>query len=412
MKRTASARITADICFYFSILCLIDSLQPCQTAMAVFTAAAFFAASFAVRTEILPLRLLLGLLPGAAFLLAPMTPLLLLPGLAWLYFLLIVTLGGFHEGLYEYRGRYRIMLIVGLFCIAGNLANIAIYRGRMLSPAGLIYLFLFMTLGVIALRQMQMGTVMDRRWQLSNAATVFLVPLLAIGIAFLLYELLRLSVPVWKTVLSPIANLIIWAVMALFGREEAAVLATPAPSATPPSRPNMVEQGFTNGNLEERGMEGTGILPRIFTEDVLTPLAYILAALLLFAALWFIWKLIRRAVGKEQNMDLYYEDTDLPGAPRRLLRRRSAGERSNARRVRRLYREYLALQRRLGSEIRRDSTSQDVLEQTAGEEADATLRRIYIAARYGGVIADEDVQTAERCLEEIRKQAKNGNKAG
>ena len=95
MKRTASARITADICFYFSILCLIDSLQPCQTAMAVFTAAAFFAASFAVRTEILPLRLLLGLLPGAAFLLAPMTPLLLLPGLAWLYFLLIVTLGGF-----------------------------------------------------------------------------------------------------------------------------------------------------------------------------------------------------------------------------------------------------------------------------------------------------------------------------
>ena len=72
--------------------------------------------------------------------------------------------------------------------------------------------------------------------------------------------------------------------------------------------------------------------------------------------------------------------------------------------MRRLYREYLTLQRRRGSEIRKDSTSQDVLEQTAGDAADETLRRIYIAARYGGEIRDEDVRTAERCLEEIRGQ--------
>ena len=403
MKRTAAARITADLCFYFSILCLIEKLAPAYRAMGVFTAAAFFAATLAVRTEILPLRLLLGLLPGAAFLLAPMTQLLFLPGLAWLYFFLIVALGGFHEGLYEYRSRYRIMLILGLFFVAANLANIAIYRGRMLSPAGLIFLFLFMTLGVIALRQMQMGVVMDRKWRLSNAVTVFVVPLLAIGLSLLLYELLKLSIPLWKAILTPIANAIVWLVLFVHP-EDPSPTATPAPSATPPSRPNMVEQGFTNGNLEERGMEGTGILPRIFTEDVLTPLAYILSALLLFAALWLIWKLLRRAVGRQKNADLYYEDTDLLGAPRRLLRRRNAGERSNARRVRRLYREYLGLQRRRGSEIRRDSTSQDVLAQTAGEEADATLRRIYIAARYGGEIRDEDVQTAERCLEEIRKQ--------
>lgn len=407
MKRTASARITADICFYFSILCLIDRLLPCQTAMAVFTAAAFFAASLAVHMELLPLRLLLGLLPGAAFLLAPVTPLLLLPGLAWVYFLLIVTLGGFHEGLYEYRGRYRVMLILGLFFVAANLANIAIYRGRMLSPAGLIYLFLFMTLGVIALRQMQMGIVMDRKWRLSNAVTVFLVPLLAIALSFVLYELLKLSVPLWKTILAPIANAILWLFMKLFVHpEDPSPTATPAPSATPPARPNMLEQGVGGGAMEMQEF-GSGILPRIFTEDVLTPLAYILAALLLFAALWLIWKLIRRTVGREQSEDLYYEDTELLGAPRRLLRRRSAGERSNARRVRRLYREYLSLQRRLGSEIRRDSTSQDVLAQTAGAEADNTLRRIYIAARYGGEIRDEDVQTAERCLEEIRQQAKS-----
>lgn len=405
MKRTAAARITADLCFYFSILCLIDRLSPSFRAMGIFTAAAFFAASLAVQTELLPLRLLLGLLPGAAFLLAPITPLSVLPGLGWLYFVLIVTLGGFHEGLYEYRGRYRIMLILGLFFVAANLANSTIYLGRMLSPAGLIFLFLFMTLGVIALRQMQMGAVMDRRWRLSNAATVFAVPLLAVGLSFILYELLKWSVPLWKLVLSPIAGLIIWVLMALFGREEAAdVLTTPPPGATPPPANTMLEQGFTSGNLEERGMEGSPLLRIFFTGDVLTPIAYILAALLLFAALWLIYRLIRRAVGKQKTEELYYEDTDLPGAPRRLLRRPSAGERGNARRVRRLYREYLTLQRRRGSEIRKDSTSQDVLEQTAGDAADETLRRIYIAARYGGEIRDEDVRTAERCLEEIRGQ--------
>lgn len=403
MKRTAPLRITADLCFYFSILCISRKLSPWTTSMVIFTALAFVCAVLAIRMEAWPLRLLLGLLPGAAFYFAPFGLLLFFPALAWLYFLLIVTLGGFHEGLYEYRARYRIMLIAGLFFLAAHLANMAIYRGLMLSPEGLVFLFLFMTLGVIALRQMQMGALMDPKWRLSNAATVFVVPLLAIGLAFLLFWLVRASLPVWKAVLTPIANGIVWFIMLFYRPEEAAVtVETPAPSSTPP--PPLVNGGIQTGKGQFMEDKTIGeILPRLFSGDVITPLAYILAALLFFGALWLIWSLVRRGAAREQQ-ELCYEDADLPGAPQRLLRRRSAAERSNARRVRRLYRDYLTLQRRRGSEVRRDSTSQDVLSQTAGGEADETLRRIYIAARYRGEISDGDVREAERCLEEIRKQ--------
>lgn len=402
MKRTAPLRITADLCFYFSILCIARKLSPWTTSMAIFTALAFFAAVLAIRVEAWPLRLLLGLLPGAAFYFAPLKLLLFFPALGWLYFLLIVSFGGFHEGVFEYRARYRIMLIIGLFFLAAHLANMAIYRGLMLSPEGLVFLFLFMTLGVIALRQMQMGALMDAKWRLSNAATVFIVPLLAIGLAFLLFWLVRASLPVWKAILAPIANGIVWFIMLFYRPGEEAVLATPAPSSTPP--PLLVNGGIQTGGQKymEDHTEGE-ILPRLFSGDVITPLAYILAALLLFGALWLIWSLLRRGAAKEQQ-ELSYEDADLPGAPQRLLRRRSAAERSNARRVRRLYRDYLTLQRRRGSEVRRDSTSQDVLSQTDGGEADETLRRIYIAARYRGEISDEDVREAERCFEAIRKQ--------
>ena len=403
MKRTAPLRITADLCFYFSILCIARKLSPWTTSMAIFTALAFFAAVLAIRVEAWPLRLLLGLLPGAAFYFAPLKLLLFFPALGWLYFLLIVSFGGFHEGVFEYRARYRIMLIIGLFFLAAHLANMAIYRGLMLSPEGLVFLFLFMTLGVIALRQMQMGALMDARWRLSNAATVFIVPLLAIGLAFLLFWLVKASLPVWKAILAPIANGIVWFIM-LFYRPEADAVPTapPAPSATPHA--SLANGGIPNSSGQFMEDKTIGeILPRLFSGDVITPLAYILAALLLLGALWLIVSLLRRGAAREQQ-ELYYEDADLPGAPQRLLRKRSAAERSNARRVRRLYRDYLTLQRRRGSEVRRDSTSQDVLSQTAGGEADETLRRIYIAARYRGEISDEDVREAERCFEEIRKQ--------
>ena len=107
MKRTTAFRITADLCFYFSILNIFPALRPWQLPMLLFTAAAFLVTLLAVYCPYAPLRFLLSLLPGLCFLLAPLDFLLFFPGLAWIYLILMLSFGRFGMFLDDYRRIYR-----------------------------------------------------------------------------------------------------------------------------------------------------------------------------------------------------------------------------------------------------------------------------------------------------------------
>ena len=213
MKYTAALRVTGEICFYFSILSLFAAFRPWLIPMAAFAAACLAVALIAVRLRSAPVRALLALLPGVCFLFTPWSLLLIFPGLAWLYFIAYLGLGRFGIALYDYRGAFRWMLIISAFVLAGQAINSMLFHGAAISYVSLAFLGVFVLLSVAALRGMQMGAPMDRRWHAANVLTVAGSLIAAVGISLGLYLLYRHSVPLIFVLLSPLKRFLAW----LFG---------------------------------------------------------------------------------------------------------------------------------------------------------------------------------------------------
>ena len=136
MKRTAAYRYASDICFFFSILSLFPSLRPLHGPMALFTAASLAVSLAAVYTPWAPLRLVLALLPGLAFLQAKLSFPLVFPALAWLYLILVLTAGRFSIWLEGYRRSFRFMLYVCLFVVVSSiLLNLIIPGVLLIQPS-------------------------------------------------------------------------------------------------------------------------------------------------------------------------------------------------------------------------------------------------------------------------------------
>ena len=219
MKRNAVFRITGDLCFYFAILSIFDSLRAFRLPMAAITVSCFVLGFVIIRCRSRLVRLLLSLLPALCFLLAEPGYLMLFPALGLLYYVLVMTAGAFAMPLDEYRRGYRLQLVIALFFIAANIANSTLYRSRFLSPDGLVYVFLFLFLGVLAMRGMQMGASMDLRWRLSNLLSVVGLPLCAVGASLLLFLFLRFSAPVVAYLFYPIGRFLVWLIAKLFPRQ-------------------------------------------------------------------------------------------------------------------------------------------------------------------------------------------------
>ena len=410
MKYTAALRVTGEICFYFSILSLFAAFRPWLIPMAAFAAACLAVALIAVRLRSAPVRALLALLPGVCFLFTPWSLLLIFPGLAWLYFIAYLGLGRFGIALYDYRGAFRWMLIISAFVLAGQAINSMLFHGAAISYVSLAFLGVFVLLSVAALRGMQMGAPMDRRWHAANVLTVAGSLIAAVGISLGLYLLYRHSVPLILVLLSPLKRFLAW----LFGliRFEAV---TETPRATPP--PETPPTLFEN---KEQIVMGPGGLyteePERFTyshlaDQALTVGAILILAFLVFIVLWVIVKLLRRGKAMAEEY-VEYEPTEDFTPDRRGRKAPADTARGRAQIIRRLYREYLDYLRENGLRRSASDTSAEILAESeridpnAGEE-EKQLRRIYLKARYGTEsVTEEDVAAARACLDAIRRNEK------
>ena len=84
MKQTSVLRVTAEICFYYSVLSVIDVFQTWRIPMAVFAAACLLVGLVIVRCSSPAARILLAVLPVLCFLAGPFRLPMILPLLAWL----------------------------------------------------------------------------------------------------------------------------------------------------------------------------------------------------------------------------------------------------------------------------------------------------------------------------------------
>ncbi len=409
MKRTTAFRITADLCFYFCVLSIFPALRPWQLPMLLFTAAAFLVTLLAVYCPYALLRFLLSLLPGLCFLLAPVKFPLFFPGLAWLYLILVLSFGRFGMFLDDYRRIYRIMLIVCLCSLAANIAHSAVYRGDVISYYSIGYALAFLFFGMLAMREMQMNAKMGLSWRLMNAATVIGVPALAIGASVLLFYILRTIEPVVSYLFRPIGTFLMMLFSRLFPGSYEDALPTPKPSATPLPTPAIFENPASEGqSVLEENINADFLRPETLDKAAQIGGYAVLVALVLLAV-YVVFRYARMSRVVSETDEYLYEESEeaLPKRKRRTAR--TAPVSGNAQQIRRIYKKYLELMRENGVRIQKDSTSREILEEAELvnlSPSAARLRELYLKARYGedGAVSREDVQEAQRCLQEIREQ--------
>ena len=410
MKRTAALRVTGEICFYYSVLTLFPAFQRWQWPMAAFTLACLVVGLLAVGLRSAPLRLLLSLLPGVCFLFGPLSLLLIFPALAWLYFILYLSVGRFGIALYDYRTAFRWMLIISAFVLAGQAINSMLFAGAAISYVSLAYLLAFVLLSVIAMRIMQMGAEMDRRWHAANALTVAALLLVSVGISLALYLLYRHSVPVVVFLLTPLRRFLRWLFSLIrISAPSAAPRVTPPLETEPPILPADLPY-VSEPELHAVDKFETSALERLADKAVNVG-AFLILAFLAFIVLWIIVKLIRR--GKEfAEEGVAYEKTEAftPERERRKAQRETVHGRAQT--VRKLYREYLGYLKENGLRRSRSDTSAEILAESerisaAKSEEEETLRRVYLKARYSAAtVTEEDVEVARKSLDAIRSGKK------
>ena len=412
MKNSAALRVTGDICFYFAILSAFPAFGPWMPAFAGFLALCYAAARLGAGLPSRAARLGLALLPGLSFFFMELRPLLVFPALAWLYLLLIAALGNFSLPLYEYRQRYRYMAIVCLFFVAGNAVNAMLFRGKALSLDCVIYLTGFLLIGVMTMREMQMGVTMDVRWRAANALTLLAILVAAAAVSLALYALLSRSKPVISFLFAPLGRLTLWllGLLKLDGGAAGDASSALRPSP-PPALPVTPDQGHGSFVMDEQNFTDGPV--HIWADKAYSVGGYVVIGLLVLTGIWLAVRLARRGSPVPREEGPEYEAAE-PGE--RFARRRTPRQeklRGNAAKVRKLYREYLETLRRGGVRRGAADTSAEILAESrrispeTGTEAEEALRQIYLKARYSAEsVTDQDVAEARQCLEAIRESKK------
>ena len=411
MKQTSVFRVTAEICFLFAVLNAFSVFEAWRVPMALFTVACLLLGLVIVRCGNPAVRLALSLLPALCFLPGPFNSILLVfPALAWIYYIIVITLGHYAVPLYEYRRGFTIMLVIALAFIGLSIANMTLYKGRPISIESLFYLFAFLILGMLAMRRMQMGADMSLSWRMKNLLSVVGIPLLAVGAAVLLFLLLRYSSVALGAVLTPVGKFFIWLFHALFPSGNSPIEEMSLQEYINPAVANQTyySTGYTRQN------KAVNMFDELPEDELRVELAtavgsWILLGVLLLIVLVAIFFLTRRNQPVEEDEVLYEETEAAPaeGKRRRTRRSRLPLTAANARQLRRIYKTYVEYRQTQGMvDVQPSDTSAQILahdREMSGNEDAARLRELYIAARYGNPssVTREQVQEAQACLERI-----------
>ena len=407
MKQTSVLRITAGICFYYSVLSAISVSHAWRLPMALFAGSCLLLGFLIVRCASPVLRLLLAALPALCFLTGPFRLLMIFPAVAWVYYFLIMARGHYVMPLVEYRRAFTWMLAVSLFFIAANIANSTLYTNQLISVDSLVYTGLFLLLGILAMRRMQMGADMPLNWQLKNLLSVVGVPLLAVGASLILFLVLRFSGLALGAVLTPIGRFFVWLFNRLFPAGNRPVSQMSLQEYLFPKPAAQVAEEMGGDEVASTVMDDGSYTNPYLVERAAVIGGWGLLALLLLLVLALIWRHTKRSLPDEEE-DALYEETEAAPAGQRKRNRRGRAPllASNARQLRRIYKTWLEYRKGKGVSVYPSDTSAEILNRASasgGTDDEKTLRELYLAARYGdpSAVTRDQVLEAQACLERI-----------
>ena len=419
-KNSAVLRVTANICFFFTVLSVFTVYEQMWPALALYAALCLAVGFAAVRCGNALLRFLLALIPTLAFLLViPGLSLQLLllafPALAVFYYVWVMSSGRFAVPLDEYRRTFTMQLVVALFFIAANIVDTTLYKAKHVSMVSIAFVLVFLLIGVYTLRVMQMGASMDMRWQASNFLTIVGVPTVSVAVATLFFLLLRFSEPVLRFLFRPIGRLLSLLMLKLFPdtAENFSLPERPEISMPTSQVPYVAVDDLTTENIDDG--EPNGLNP-LLVERLTLIGAYVVLAIIFAITLYLIAKGLRKRLRYADENEQIFELTE---AERSSVVRRG-GRRAkrapvigNAGQIRRIYLLYLEFMQKHGLSVYGSNTSEELLDeaQKIRQSPEAVrLRELYIAARYGegSAITRAQVEEAQRCLDAITAETPAG----
>lgn len=438
MKSTTASRLTGDICLFFCFVSLLPPVHLDQRLAVLFALLAFlvslFVATAPVQAQIGIFRFIFSLVPG----LAVFSAIVLFPALfgevasvpslisfaaVSAYVILFLTSGRFYLTADEYKSRIRIPLLACLLIYLANMANSVMNPGLFFSLAAMYWLIGFLFCAIYSLRIMRMVVDMDRHWKLLNLGTTFLFPAFAAIASFLVFSLLKGSLPLIRLILTPVAWLLLKIgrfLVGLFDRE--------GPAEEPVFEYDSSESEIFIPEFQEETGEAAAPAPAPAYSGIDLPegwqmiLLYVLAAIVVILLLWFVIHLIRKGRKQDNESLSDYEETEEFAAensltdPRNLFRRRKQAtpKRSPASEIRHIYRKYLRLLTSKGMKLAPAMTSADIQHAEPADlkdTASSDLRALYIRARYGSgnSITSEDIECARNCFKQIAEALENRN---
>ena len=418
-RQYAPLRICADICFYFFVVSLFsfsvlytvsdetgvhgvvtNLIEPWSLQLAVFVAVCFVLGLLITHIDSAALRFVLSLLPGLTFLMSPFQPIMLIHVAAWVYFIIVMTIGSFEVHLDVYHRRAGVMLfvtlILALCLIIFHFGTDAWYYAKLFG--GEVYGLLFFVLCVLSLRGMRASLGAPKKMKLLDTAYVVALPALLLSVIFLL----RSMVPMVTFLFSLLSRFLIL-LSRIFPHKEMPDLFHQSEEAdvnkNVQEEPLLIPPAGDNSPGEEM-MSGEDPHFRISPQIAFLLMIVFLAAVLVFIAIW----LIRRKQKRSDKPRLARESIER--TPFETLLRRSFGDSvlpANVRQIRKIYRSYLGHIRSLRMRISPSDTSEDVLAFSTkylDMPENKQLRELYIAARYGDpdAVTFKQVGEARRCL--------------
>lgn len=427
-RQFAPLRVCAEMCLYYYVLAVLtlsvaynvstekgvvgvvtNIVAPWLVQLSILVGACFVLGFVIVRIDNPALRFLLSLLPGLSFLMSPLEPTVLIHAAAWVYYVIVMTVGNFEVYLDVYRRRSRLLLVIALILtcclIIYHFGNEAWYGNTLFG--GEIYGLLFLVLTVFSLRGMRLSSGAPAKMRLVDAAHVVALPVVLLTAVFLLQG----AVPALTGLMSWITRFLIWLFHLLFPEKEMPHINVPDENFNGPEIEDSVELPDVEVETPDvNPISGADPHMHVSGDAWLWIIIVILAAVLVYFA-------IRQIRGRRKNDEkpkLVREHIER--VPRERITRRRSGEAAltaNVKQIRKVYRSYLDHIRSFGMKIFPSDASEDVLKNTSAYlemPENAALRQLYIAARYGDpkTVTSEQAAEAKRCLTVIRDKDRAG----
>ncbi|WP_029233120.1 hypothetical protein [Butyrivibrio sp. VCB2006] len=398
MKLINSLKTVCDFLLLFTFAALIPSFGKSWVFIAAVLALSFVSTYLLQSIPyVMPLRVLCALLPALGLLIARNLVEIIITSVIILFYLLIVVEEKIEMHYDDYKFWYAIPAVPVIVTIVVRAFYWPVISTS--SVCGLLYLIL----GVLVLRRKRIGSRATAEIKMVNLAEMAGVLTLDVVVCFIIHTVVMAAKDYIVLLFTPIAMIFHF---------PAYIISVLSDELYLWMRPDYKHEGNTKETAVEfgTGAHDSGIVPTFngktgdeLAAMIIGAILVISVVILLVWLLYGFWKMLRdmgtETAGKDEIEGGQKEQFRFKLSKRRKRKRGFAA--TNNEKIRLIYTDYLFFMKACGIDIKRQSTSEEVLADSleiVDREKAEQLRDLYLRARYNDAaeLSDEEVQKAQK----------------